>query len=118
MTLHELFTSDASPLTDEQKKELSNEYLQEVSGLNEKIRELERKNGDKQRQIESMKSEAKAFAGKAIGCLTSVKAMLNHANGCGATHRMKAFYAEAMVKYIDGIATDLEHTDIDGEIPF
>ena len=118
MTLHELFTSDESPLTDEQNEELSNEYFQEVSGLNGKIRELERKNGDKQRQIESMKSEAKAFAGKAIGCLTSVKAMLNHANGCGATHRMKAFYAEAMVKYIDTIVKDLERTDIDGELPF
>jgi len=118
MTLHELFTSDESPLTDEQKEELSNEYFQEVSGLNGKIRELEHKNSDKQRQIESMKSEAKAFAGKAIGCLTSVKAMLNHANGCGATHRMKAFYAEAMVKYIDTIVKDLERTDIDGELPF
>lgn len=118
MTLYELFTSDASPLTDEQKKELSIEYLQKVNGLNEKIRELKRKNGDQQRQIESMKSEAKVFAGKAIGCLTSVKAMLNHANGCGATHRMKAFYAEATVKYIDSIVKDLERTDIDGEIPF
>lgn len=107
MTLQELFTSDSSPLSEEQKKELQNEYFGEVSGLKERIRSLEQKKNELINQSNQIKASCEERVNDAIACVDSVKAMLKHS--CG-THRMRDFYAEAMVGYIDDVRKDLKRT--------
>ena len=118
MTLEELFTSKDSPLTEEQRKELQNEYFSRISELNEKIRTLQRENNEKTQSIDRMKGQSKAVITKATACVESVKAMLQHSKAAGATHRMRDFYCDAMVKYIDNILGDLKRTNICEEFPF
>lgn len=118
MTIQELATSKDSPLSDEQKQELQNEYFNKISELEGKIRVLERLNNQKAMSIDQMKQNGDELVTKAVACVESVKVMLEHSNSCGATHRMKGFYSDAMVKYIDKIAADLKNSKIYDNYPF
>ena len=51
--------------------------------------------------MERMKKENDANYQQAVGCLDAVKAMLELSQGNGATHRMRDFYGESIIKFID-----------------
>lgn len=118
MTLEDLFLNSESPLTEEQKRELQEEYFLRINELKEQISTLQRENNEIARQNARMKEEGNAAVNKATACVESVKAMLQHSKGAGATHRMRDFYCDAMVKYIDNILGDLMRTNICEEFPF
>lgn len=77
------------------------EYFREVSTLNGKIRQLERQKTDRE------KDKVEQMLHCSVGCLDAVKAMLESSGG-GATHRMRDFYAEAMVKFIGNAKATLQ----------
>ena len=51
--------------------------------------------------MERMKKENEANCQQSVGCLDAVKAMLEMSQGNGATHRMRDFYGESIIKFID-----------------
>ena len=51
--------------------------------------------------MERMKKENDANYQQAMGSLDAVKAMLELSQGNGATHRMRDFYGESIIKFID-----------------
>ena len=51
--------------------------------------------------MERMKKENDANYQQTVGCLDAVKAMLELSQGNGATHRMRDFYGESIIKFID-----------------
>lgn len=102
-----------SSLPEEQVKEFQEQYFAEVSGLNKKIHELGCKMADQSREIERIKTEAKEAVKSAIACLDSVKAMLEYSNDSCATHRMKDFYAKAMIVYINKAKAKFEQVDFE-----
>ncbi len=74
------------------------EYFEEVSMLNGKIRELEQKLSTEQQAGRKQKKDTEEFLRKSEACLDAVSAMLECSSG--ATHRQRDFYAEAMRKFI------------------
>ena len=74
------------------------EYFREVSTLNGKIRELEQKLSAEQQKSSKQKEDTVEFLRKSEACLDAVSAMLECSGG--ATHRMRDFYATAMMKFI------------------
>lgn len=101
MTINELLTSEESPLTEEQRKALQNEYFAEVSELNRKIRNLESKNEDLSKDMDNFAMICNRQCELAKGAMIAVKAMINASST--ATHRMRNFYGEAIVRYIERI---------------
>lgn len=118
MTLQELLTSDSSPLSKQDKIELQEEYFTELNELNGQLRALKCEAINQSKRIERMEKEGDALVRQSVACLSSVKAMLQHSNTCGATHRMKGFYTNAMVKYIDRVIAGFDSFKIDGNLPF
>lgn len=51
--------------------------------------------------MERMKKENDANYQQVVGCLDAMKAMLELSQGIGATHRMRNFYGESIIKFID-----------------
>ena len=51
--------------------------------------------------MERMKKENDANYQQAVGCLDAVKAMLELSQGNGATHRMRDFYGESIIKFVE-----------------
>ena len=93
--------------TDPQTKTITqDEYLREVSTLNDKIRELEQKLSVEQQKNRKQKEDTMEFLRKSEACLDAVSAMLECS--VGATHRMRNFYSEAMRKFIDKAKTQLQ----------
>ena len=78
---------------EEQEKTIRNK----VDELNSARREKSEAETDKERAIN-----------EAIGCLHAVKAMLTNSCNCGATHRQRDFFGEAIVKYIDQSINNLD----------
>lgn len=74
-------------------------HFREVSTLNGKIRELEQKLQAEQQKNSKQKEDTMEFLRKSEACLDAVSAMLECSGG--ATHRMRNFYATAMMKFID-----------------
>lgn len=74
------------------------EYFSEVSTLNGKIRELEQKLSAEQQENRRLKEVTEEFLRKSEACLDAVSAMLECSGG--STHRMRNFYATAMMKFI------------------
>jgi hypothetical protein len=90
---------DNAPEPEPQAKTVNqDEYFEEVSALNGKIRELEQKLSAEQQKNSKQKEDAVEFLRKSEACLDAVSAMLECSGG--ATHRMRDFYAEAMRKFI------------------
>lgn len=105
-----------SPLTEEEKHELQNEYFAELSELNQKIRNLESKNNDLSKDMDNFALMCNQQCELAKGALIAVKAMIN-ASG-NATHRMRDFYGNAIVKYIEGIEPRLGKISKEDLYPF
>lgn len=106
-----------SSLPEEQVKEFQDAYFEEISGLNKKIRELGCKTADQSCQIENLKTEGKEAVKLAVVCLDSVKAMLEYSNDGCTTHRMRDFYAKAMIAYINKAEANLKRIDFE-PLPF
>lgn len=53
------------------------------------------------RDMERISKENDAYYQQTTGCLDAVKAMLQLSQGNGATHRMRDFYGESIIKFID-----------------
>lgn len=90
----------AEPVTDPQAKTVTqDEYFRKVSTLNGKIRELEQKLSTEQQKNSKQKEDIMDLLRKSEACFNAVSAMLECSGG--ATHRMRDFYATAMMKFID-----------------
>ena len=89
-------TSEPEPQV---KTVTQDEYFREVSTLNGKIRELEQKLSTEQQKNSKQKEDIMDLLRKSESCLDAVSAMLECSGG--ATHRMRNFYATAMMKFID-----------------
>lgn len=83
------------------------EYFREVSTLNGKIRQLEQQCADERQKTDREKAKVEEMLHCSVGCLDAVKAMLESSCG-GATHRMRDFYAGAMVKFIGNAKAALQ----------
>ena len=68
--------------------------------------------------IERMKKENDANYQQAVGCLDAVKAMLELSQGNGATHRMRDFYGESIIKFIDSARQKLAARHDADPMPF
>jgi hypothetical protein len=68
--------------------------------------------------MERMKKENDANYQQAVGCLDAVKAMLELSQGNGATHRMRDFYGESIIKFIDSARQKLAERHDAAPIPF
>lgn len=53
------------------------------------------------RDMERISKENDAYYQQTTGCLDAVKAMLQLSQGNGTTHRMRDFYGESIIKFID-----------------
>lgn len=116
MTIEELLTSEESPLTEEQRHELQNEYFAELSELNKKIRDLENKNKVLYNDFENFESSCNEMIRKTLGCFDTVIAMLENSNN--GTHRQRDFYADSIIKYIKNIRAGMKETDRHDFLPF
>ena len=67
--------------------------------------------------MERISKENDAYYQQTVGCLDAVKAMLQLSQGNGATHRMRDFYGESIIKFIDSARQKLAVRP-DGDIPF
>ena len=95
---------DNKPESEPQAKTVTqDEYFEEVSTLNGKIRELEQMLQDEQQKNSKQKEDIVEFLRKSEACLDAVTAMLECSGG--ATHRMRDFYADAMRKFIGNAKT-------------
>ena len=52
-------------------------------------------------EMERIKKDNDATYQQAVGCLDAVKAMLELSQGNGATHRMRDFYGESIIKFVE-----------------
>lgn len=98
---------DNNPEPEPEVKTISQEeYFREVSTLNGKIRQWEQQCADERQKTDREKAKVEQMLHRSVGCLDAVKAMLESSGG-GATHRMRDFYAEAMVKFIGNAKAEL-----------
>lgn len=98
---------DNKPEPETEVKTVSQEeYFREVSTLNGKIRQLEQQCSDERQKTDREKDKVEKMLHSSVGCLDAVKAMLESSGG--ATHRMRDFYAEAMVKFIGNAKATLQ----------
>lgn len=108
LTCGSKFNPDNKPEPEPEVKTVSQEeYFREVSTLNGKIRQLEQQCADERQKTDREKTKVEKMLHKSVGCLDAVKAMLESSGG-GATHRMRDFYAEAMVKFIGNAKATLQ----------
>ena len=84
------------------------ETARDVSDLERKVSEYSIKNTACEARLEMKEKELVAMTEKAIACLDSVKAMLEHTEGMTMTHRERDFYSKAMVTYIDRVRGSLK----------
>lgn len=109
MTIDELINTSALPLTPEQRKELNEDHVHLLTRIKELGESLVKANANvfvAKKDAEDAESMKRKVIDEAVGCLHAVKAMLQM--GCGATHRQRNFYSEAIVKYIDNTVSILE----------
>jgi len=94
----------AEPVAEDITTRLTNDTkatLDTISNQNETIQRLMGEVVKAAKDRERMKKENDANYQQAVGCLDAVKAMLELSQGNGATHRMRDFYGESMIKFID-----------------
>jgi hypothetical protein len=68
-------------------------------------------------EMKRVKKERDTYYQQTTGCLDAVKAMLELSQGNGATHRMRDFYGQSIIKFIDSARQKLAASRED-EIPF
>ena len=116
MNLQELLTSKDSPLSEEQRAELQEEYFSTVKNFNERIHELEAKNNSLSRDFEQFEKLCNETTETAKGCLDAVVAMLQ--GTFGATHRQRDFYDNAIIGYIKNMKSNFKPITKDDLYPF
>ena len=116
MTLQDLLMSKESPLTDEEKCELQNEYFSETSSLHQQIRDLESKNKSLSDDFKNFECECNEIVRKTLGCFDTVIAMLE--NSHEGTHRQRDFYADSIIKYIKNIREGMKEIERTDFLPF
>lgn len=72
-----------------------------INNQNKTIDGLQGEVAQAKHDMERMKKENDANYHQAVGCLDAVKAMLELSQGNGATHRMRDFYGESIIKFVD-----------------
>ena len=103
--------------TEEQIKEKETEWQEAVDKRDKKIDELQREVFDKTRRLKEIDELGEVNIRTAIACLDSVEAMLRHSLH-GATHRMRNFYTDAMLEYMDKVRADIKMPKSNDENPF
>lgn len=112
--LVERYVQPEQPSPDPETKTVSqDEYFSEVSTLNGKICELEQKLSVEQQKNLKQREDIAEYLRKSEACLDAVTAMLECSGG--ATHRMRDFYASAMMKFIETVKSQLRCT---ADMPF
>ena len=91
--------------------------LDTISEQSKTIEQLTNEVVKAKRDMERISKENDAYYQQTVGCLDAVKAMLQLSQGNGATHRMRDFYGESIIKFIDSARQKLAVRP-DGDIPF
>ncbi len=91
--------------------------LDTISKQSKTIEQLTNEVVKAKRDMERISKENNAYYQQTVGCLDAVKAMLQLSQGNGATHRMRDFYGESIIKFIDSARQKLA-VHPDGDIPF
>ena len=110
MTIAELIQSPDSPLNDEQKRELNEDYTRLLASVSEMGKSLEKANAKSfcaEKDARNEEERKKKAIDKGVGCLNAVRAMLDLSR-FGCTHRQRNFYNESIMKYIDIAIGDME----------
>lgn len=111
----------AEPVAEDITTKLTNDTkatLDTISNQNETIQRLMGEVVKAAKDMERMKKENDANYQQAVGCLDAVKAMLELSQGNGATHRMRDFYGESMIRFIDSARQKLAARHDADPMPF
>ena len=92
--------------------------LATINNQNKTINELQGEVVQAKHDMERMKKESDANYQQTTGCLDAVKAMLELSQGNGATHRMRDFYGESIIKFIDSARQKLAARHDADPMPF
>ena len=103
--------------TEEQVNDLQEAWKESLEKRDKKIDELQREVFDKTRRLKEIDDLGEVNTRTAIACLDSVEAMLRHSLH-GATHRMRNFYTDAMLEYMDKVRADIKMPKSNDENPF
>lgn len=110
----------AEPVPEEITAILTSESKATLDTISEQGKTIERLTGEIVKITRDMKrisEEDAAYYQQMAGCLDAVKAMLQLSQSNGATHRMRDFYGEAIIKFIDSARQKLAVRPCD-DIPF
>lgn len=108
------------PVAENITTRLTSESEATLDTISEQGKTIERLTGEIVKMTRDMKrisEEDAAHYQQMAGCLDAVKAMLQLSQGNGATHRMRDFYGEAIIKFIDSARQKLAVRPCD-DIPF
>ena len=108
------------PVAEDITTKLTNDTKATLDTISKQGETIERLTGEvvkAAKDMERVKKERDAYYQQTTGCLDAVKAMLQLSQGNGATHRMRDFYGESIIKFIDSTKQRLAAGRED-EIPF
>jgi hypothetical protein len=108
------------PVAEDITTKLTNDTKATLDTFSKQGKTIERLTGEvvkAAKDMERVKKERDAYYQQTTGCLDAVKAMLQLSQGNGATHRMRDFYSESIIKFIDSARQRLAAGRED-EIPF
>lgn len=88
------------PVTDDITARLTSES-NTISQQSKTIEQLNDEIVQVKRDMERISKVNDDYYQQTMGCLNAVKAMLQLSQGNGATHRMRDFYGESIIKFID-----------------
>lgn len=112
----------AEPVSENITTRLSTEQdAATLATINEQSKTIDGLLGDvaqAKHDMERMKKENDANYQQVVGCLDAVKAMLELSQGNGATHRMRDFYGESIIKFIDSARQKLAARHDADPMPF
>lgn len=109
------------PVAEDITTKLTNDTKATLDTISKQGETIERLMGEvvkAAKDMERMKKENDANYQQAVGCLDAVKAMLELSQGNGATHRMRDFYGESMIKFIDSARQKLAARHDADPMPF
>lgn len=87
-------------------KDDNNKYkvrLEELEKENEKLLK-------KAQTIDEMEKAKREMFNQSVACLRVVSALVENSHGHGATHRMRDFYCESIMVYVEKAINSLERT--------
>lgn len=110
----------AEPVAEDITVGLTSKSKATLDTINEQSKTIEQLTNEvvkAKRDMERISKENDAYYQQTVGCLDAVKAMLQLSQDNGATHRMRDFYGESIIKFIDSARQKLAVRP-DGDIPF